>query len=258
MRVVAIDGDIITYSCGFASDGEPLAYCLSTVKKMLENICAHAQADIYIVYLTGRNNFRKDVATLQEYKGNRKDKPKPEHLEDIRKYLIDVHEAIVVEEAEADDALGEWLSDTDHEEERVLASLDKDLDMIAGEHFNWKSNHCYTMPEDEADCFFGKQLLTGDSTDNIPGLFRMGGVRANRKLVEAIEEAYSTGGFPSMVKAVREAYRAAKDNNPECRMAKEDLDPDKVVDEIGELLWIRRHKVKSFKELENAKSKETN
>jgi hypothetical protein len=251
MRVVAIDGDIIVYSCGFAADDEPLAHCLSTVKKMVQNICAHTGADIYTIYLTGRNNFRKDVATLQGYKENRKDKPKPRHLEDIREYLINVHDAIVIEDAEADDALGEWLSEKGHDEDRVLASLDKDLDMIAGEHFNWRSNHCYTMPEDEADMFFGKQLLTGDSTDNIPGLYKMGGAKVTRKLVDAMEDNYREGGFGQMVEAVRAAYRAAKEVNEECRMAKEDLNPDAVVDEIGELLWIRRTGAKSFKELCN-------
>ena len=58
----------------------------------------------------------------------------------------------------------------------VICTLDKDLMMVPGWHYNWdaKGNkYVFQDPLDGLKCFY-KQLLTGDSTDNILGLFGVG------------------------------------------------------------------------------------
>lgn len=252
MKHLGIDGDIIAYSVGFACENDSLANCLKTVDKRLDTLKRNTHSDEITIFLTGRSNFRYDVATLLPYKGNRKNKPKPRHLDDIIEYMFAVHDALIIEKEEADDALGKFLTDPNFpEEERIIATLDKDLDMIIGKHYNWNNNNLYDMPEKEADLFFGKQLLTGDATDNIPGLYRLGGLKATRPIVEVMEEAYKQYGFTGMVEAVYTIYSEAKEANPDCRMAQEDLDPTAVVNEVGHLLWIRRYGVENFLEKVN-------
>ena len=61
----------------------------------------------------------------------------------------------------------------------VICSRDKDLHMIPGWHYTWSAGAQKEKPlwwQDETGalrCFY-RQLLTGDSTDNIPGLYGVG------------------------------------------------------------------------------------
>ena len=58
------------------------------------------------------------------------------------------------------------------------------------------------MTEEEADRFFYKQLLTGDATDNIPGLFKMVGKKATAKVLDPIDDMVDTKEMYEYVKAV--------------------------------------------------------
>jgi 5'-3' exonuclease len=137
-----VDGDIIVYQGGFASDqqkytvrgadfqykkdavahakkigfdpalikksitSEPVAHCLHSIKKMIEGICHNVDATDKLILLSGKANFRDDL--YPAYKANRDRTQKPTHYEDIRQYLVDVHKADVIVGSEADDALGWW------------------------------------------------------------------------------------------------------------------------------------------------------
>lgn len=264
-RIVHIDGDIIVYSVGFASEADPIEYALHSVKKMIESIVEETGADEYVVYLSGPSNFRDDVASLQPYKGNRESARKPVHYEAIRSYLTDWHNAIISDGDEADDLLGIACS-TDDGNVHVLASIDKDLNMIEGLHYNWRKRDLYTIEPEEADRFFIEQLLTGDATDNIPGLKRITGKVATKKIKDWCKEPDS---FVEMFNRVRETYiensykthavpmlMDAKDDMSlqevaeaveECRSIIEQ-DVDVCLQEIGTLLWIKRADFHTFGE----------
>ena len=92
--IAIIDGDVVVYSCGFASDAaakregiehEPLAYCLNGVKKMIESIVASAGCDAHIIVLSGSTNHRLEV--YPEYKANRDPSHKPYWYNEIKEYL---------------------------------------------------------------------------------------------------------------------------------------------------------------------------
>jgi|14_taG_2_1085336.scaffolds.fasta_scaffold05578_8 5'-3' exonuclease len=241
--LVGIDGDLIVYSCGFAADDEPLAHCLSTVKKMIHKIIDKTEATDYKLFLTGKGNFREEVATIAKYKGNREDNPKPFHYDAIRKYMVDKHGAIVIEGMEADDALGIEASLVEEETTYVLASYDKDLDMIPCYHYVWESKGSrpraekfYSITPVEGLRLFYTQMLTGDSTDNIAGLFKLTGTKATKKFKQPLEEMNEE---IDMWNHVRSVYRSAYLNRgilPDLV----DVTIDKWLLEIGRLLWIRR------------------
>lgn len=150
--------------------------------------------DDYQGYLSGKSNFRYHLATIQEYKANRK-KDRPTHYDAIRQFLVETYDCFVSEGYEADDALG--LAQTD---DTIIVSIDKDLDVVPGWHYNWQRDNKYELSEvDSNRCFF-KQMLTGDSTDNILGLY---GVGPKSQLVKQL---YTMDDVADMVVHVSEQY----------------------------------------------------
>jgi 5'-3' exonuclease len=194
MTTALIDGDILVYECGFSSDKkakdagvehEPIEYCLQNVKLKIKEVMETAGCDEHRIFLTGDNNFRLDIAP--DYKANRDASHKPYWYKEIKQYLIDKWDAEVTDGFEADDAMG-W-NQTD---DTVICTKDKDLDMVPGAHYNWspkrRDNGVYHVTEVEGLRFFYTQCLTGDSTDNIPGLFKLTGHRATAKIKQPLQE----------------------------------------------------------------------
>ncbi len=141
--------------------------CKKIVVSSVENILD--KFEDYQGYISGKGNFRYKVATILPYKGNRINVDKPIHYDMIRQFLVDSYGAKVSVDREADDELG-LAQDSD----TTIASIDKDLDCVPGRHYNWSSDKHYEVSEIEANRNFFKQLLIGDSTDNILGLFNVG------------------------------------------------------------------------------------
>jgi hypothetical protein len=137
----------------------------------------------YRGFLTGHSNFRHEIATIQPYKGNRMSLEKPHHYDAIRQFLVDAYDAEISVNQEADDSIG--LSHTCGE--TVIATLDKDLDVIPGDHFNWDRDEHYFVSELDADRNFYCQILTGDRTDNILGLYGVGEKSALVSRVKSME-----------------------------------------------------------------------
>jgi hypothetical protein len=193
-----IDADILVYSVGFASDAsakaagiphEPVSYALNGVKETIEKLCNEVEATSRELYITGRENFRFDV--YPEYKANRKDAAKPTHYQAIRDYLIKYHGAVVSNGCEADDLLGE-AQVKQGAGSSVIITKDKDLNMIEGWKYNWsptqRDNGMYYVKRlDGLRCFW-KQMLQGDATDNIPGLYKMFKIKCTKDLLEGLEE----------------------------------------------------------------------
>ena len=224
--IVHFDGDLLVYRCGFACENDPVENALHTVKlsivSALENLgCTEDELRMYI---SGKTNFRDGIATIRGYKENRVDKPKPRHGPDIRNYLRTRWNAIVSEDEEADDIVGYshyamYLRD---EQSSVICSVDKDLDMIPGMHYNFVKDESYYVSDEAADRWFYTQLLMGDSTDNIPGIPKVGIVTARKMLADfdTVEDYY---------KVAREAYDEAYEDGLAALV------------ENARLLWIRRH-----------------
>lgn len=137
----------------------------------------------YTGYLTGKGNFRYSIATILPYKGSRLGVEKPHHYDAIRQFLVDVYDAKVSVNMEADDMLG--INQTDS---TWCASTDKDLDVVPGHHYNWDTGKFYEMSVLDSDRKFFKQMLTGDTTDDILGLYNVGPKSAYCKAVDKMED----------------------------------------------------------------------
>lgn len=173
-----------------------------------------------IVYLTGSGNFREQLATIQQYKGNRDPDHKPKYYREIKDYLRQVWNATVIHGREADDALGchQYGAEPDT---TVIVSIDKDMDNIPGYHYNWRKKEFYYIEPERANYLFWKQVLEGDKTDHIKGIHNIGPKTAE-KILNVTDK-----GWISMAEAVLAAYEKAGMGWPEFY-------------ENASLLWIQR------------------
>ena len=180
-----IDGDILCYRIGFATNNETEDVAIRTMATFLEDLLMYdLSADDWTTYLTGKRNFRNDVAVTEKYKGNRK-KEKPVHIQLLRDYLVASWNGVVSDGNEADDEIA--IAATSLGDESIIVSLDKDFDQVQGWHYNFvKKNKYYIKPEEGLLNFY-MQFLVGDRIDNIIGVDGIGPVKA-RKLLEGKTE----------------------------------------------------------------------
>ncbi len=173
---------------------EPIENALHSLKMQINLIKNSMLTNDVHIYLTGKDNFR--IELYPEYKANRADATKPYHYEGLRYYLTNYWDTHVVDGIEADDALGILQCKAnegnpltiDAQPASVLCSIDKDLKMIPGWHFNWTTGeYDFVSPEQGIRNFY-QQVLTGDSTDNIPGIYKIGPVKAKKILADCNDE----------------------------------------------------------------------
>ena len=172
--IVLIDTDIVCYRAGFACDNEDLNIALWQTDQMIERIVLETNASDYKCFITGSDNFR--YAINPEYKANRKDARRPKWLQEIREHVVLRHNASISNGREADDDLGiaqDKIGTTDKWHEGVyqttVASIDKDLLMIPGQHYNFVKGIHKTVSEFEGKQWLYYQLVMGDRADNIFG-----------------------------------------------------------------------------------------
>jgi len=207
---------------------EPEEAAVYNVRSILRSICDDLQIDPETelrVYLSGGKNFRDGVAKIKPYKGNRDKTRKPVHAPALKEYVRNAYSHKVSDGQEADDDMAIahyalWLRDPDG---TVISTIDKDLNMIPGLHYNFVTKESYNVDPAEGLLAFYRQCLTGDTTDNIPGLGGVGPVRAAKLLPAPAPEQ-------ELLRIVRGEYRRVHGERAE-----------EVLLEVGRLLWIRRH-----------------
>lgn len=241
-----IDGDVLTYRCGFAADGqikgrikndypgitadeiqkymddtEYTALALQNVKTVLEAAVDRFNPE-YKLFVHDKGNFRFDLATIKPYKGNRVDARKPKYYQEMKEYMFDVWKAIPVRGQESDDAIGiEQFDNSD--KYTVIYSIDKDMLTIPGWHYNWVKGELHYQTFNEANLFLFWQMMVGDPTDNIPGINKVGAVTATKILNE---EGRDLDKVREVVKGLFERQYGS--------------DWERAYHEVGNLLYIRR------------------
>lgn len=202
---------------------EPLSHALHVMREQVENILKAVKAALADypefakrpikpeLYLSGSLNFRDQLATIRGYKANRDRTRRPVWYKEIRDYLVEQWGAIIVEGYEADDAVAmeQFKAGDEYDVNSIIATIDKDLKMVPGWHYNTLTAQDYLVTRDEALRWFYFQLLTGDATDNIPGLYRIGEKKAATMLPVKASEAEL---YQIVQQAYNENYAKYKDN----------------------------------------------
>lgn len=166
-----LDADLIAYRSAASCEPtkakpylEPPEIAIYRLHDMIERICLATNSQDIECYIGGSDNFRYKI--YDQYKANRT-KEKPHYLEACRELLVTQYKATVVNGYETDDALG--IAQTKYDGNSRICSLDKDLLMIAGYHFNWVTGVSKLVSPLDGLRTFYKQLILGDKSDNIPG-----------------------------------------------------------------------------------------
>lgn len=158
---------------------QPLEFALQATKTTIDSLLEKLAPAKVSIFLSPAHNFRDDLARTKPYKGNRT-QPKPKYLKDVEKYLVREYGARIADNVEADDEIGWALSAEPGNS--VSVSIDKDLFQIPGWHYDWVNDRVRNISPRDGDLAFYTQMLTGDATDNIPGLSGYGAVAAEKIL----------------------------------------------------------------------------
>lgn len=166
---------------------KPAGHAIRILKNLFVRSHGYLHADSAELYLTGKDNFRNML--FEDYKANRKGKPKPANFEEVRKYSIKQMGAEVIDGMEADDKLAIRAMELEAEgKEWVIVSNDKDMLTVPGHHYDPFKEVYQVVDPHEAAFNFYCQCLTGDSADNIPGIYKVGKVKAAAILEDAWDE----------------------------------------------------------------------
>lgn len=240
-----IDADVLRYEIGYAAEAgwqnpgfPPFEYVEELLLNRINNICAITNAtQPPILYLTGKTNFRTEIAKRREYK--QRPSLKPFHFKNLSAYLPSVYDVRVSEGMEADDLMA--IEQTRRPDKTIICTRDKDLRAVPGWHYGWElGNQPSFGPELVTELgylrlsgdrkslkgtgllFFYAQCLVGDPVDTVLGIERYGPVKAFELLGECkdTKEAFNR---------VREAYRQVYGDSG-----------DAFLLESGRLLWMTR------------------
>ena len=245
-----IDLDPLPYAYGGLTfeDGElmPDSLLQRKVDEKIKSIVEAAGATSWVGYLTdSASNFRNDVATILPYKGNRSGTEKPARWAMLRQYLLDTYpdNVTLVSGMEADDQLAidqyknlhisqDLPADHPDFQATIISTIDKDLKQVPGWHYNWQHDEVSYVTRTEGLRFFYQQLLTGDMTDNIKGLY---GVGPKSTLVKKLDDMETEEAmFDHVFSAYEDRFGS---------YAKQ------FIIENGRLLWMMTHSYDDWSEV---------
>jgi hypothetical protein len=210
-----IDADSLIYAVGFSSNDAEEPIAVSRLEQTMVELCMDLDCEDYKGFLTGKGNFRDELAVTAPYKGQRTSE-KPVHFQALKCHLVTSWGFTVVKGIEADDAVG-IAAYAVPEDQTIMVHIDKDLNQFRGWHYNYRKKQKYYVSEFEGLVAFYTQILTGDRIDNIIGLKGIGPVKAKKILADCTNET-------ELYTAVLKAY---------------DGDEKRVL-ENGQLLWLQR------------------
>lgn len=140
----------------------------------------------FLMSVKGPDNFRDLM--YPDYKKQRKPSSSNENtiapfVQGVRDLAVLTGLAIPSTGRETDDWLRIWRNETVAAgDDCIISSIDKDLLIIPGVHYNIKKREFMEVSQVDAWRNLYEQLLKGDPTDNIPGLPGVGPVKAKNLL----------------------------------------------------------------------------
>ena len=185
-----IDGDGLLYQAAYNVKNVKQAY-EKLVDKVEQLVTQDWDQDgSYTMFIEGKGNWRKDV--FAEYKAPRgkakSTDPNKELRWELSQYLVENKLVIPAVGMESDDLVRRKAEAMFRRDQPyVVASADKDLDMVCGHHirFNtkWQLTQ-YEITKAKSDWNYFYQLMVGDGIDNIKSPKNLGPKKAEKLLAE--------------------------------------------------------------------------
>jgi hypothetical protein len=192
---------------------------IHNINSIMGTLLSDLSLRTYTLYLGGAGNYRYQINP--EYKAGRP--PRPVHYDAVKRYIIKKYDGQIVNGWEADDACSMEMYE---KPDSVLVSNDKDLLMVPGHHYNWQKQIHTDITETEGMLNFYNQLLSGDSTDNIPGLYALTGQKCTAAIKNGLQFCIGDKELWDYVLAVYQEH------DPEVT--------EQQVDDIARQLWMSR------------------
>ncbi len=181
-NLALVDADSIYFRVAYKTKKKnEIRKNIDIMMKEIEGQCF--MPDEMKVAVKGIGNFRKDI--YPDYKVNRKalEPDMKEALTYGHNYMIEKWNAVQADGMEADDLVSIWAYEArENEDAYVVVGIDKDLKQIPGNHYNFVKKEHVFIDDDEAYMLLMIQALTGDTSDNIPGIKGVGPVKAKKLL----------------------------------------------------------------------------
>ncbi len=196
-RLVIFDADSMVFTVAYRFRDKKAKHLVTmNLNKYVSEVIKGANATHFIGFYGSKEegaepNFR--YAIYDKYKANRP--PTPEWVEKWRPALHETFKDkwgfIPVEGMEADDAVSiAYAHFKDEYDEIVVATEDKDLKQIPGAFwYGLKSHKIEKIEEFAGHRHLAIQTMSGDSTDNIPGLPGIGPKKA-AKFVDGVKTIF--------------------------------------------------------------------
>lgn len=205
-KLLIIDGDAICYICGKETEEESFEATDSIINSILSKFkTIGIDIEGYWVILSEKPYFRKKL--YPEYKQQRRKGVVP-NTEAIDRYLRSRYGAFSFLGFEADDIAIKIKNEI--KDKGIVVSTDKDvLKGYEGMALNYKKMEIDYTNEVEVLYFFYKQILMGDSADNIKGCPLIGEKKATRLLDTCLidGEVYNKEAIEACYKSiVEQAY----------------------------------------------------
>jgi DNA polymerase-1 len=219
-NLAVLDGDIIAWKTAFVADSEGVNAIESLVGSQVFKWTPDGVENTLVALSCPRkDNFRREV--FPGYKANRDGSYKPDCLGQVFECIEALNECIKLPRLEADDILGIYASSN----EGISVSVDKDLRGVKGWYYNPEKNDVpYYISEEEAERWFCTQWMTGDSTDGIPGLWKIG-IKTAEKLLDSWDKE-------TWYDNIREMYEEGK------HVPKNKYDVDDMCEAMGRCVKI--------------------
>ncbi len=218
---LAVDADIIAYRCAAVHDDDLEIDVFKEIDDFIYTIARDTEITKMCMFLSPKKNFRYDVATTRPYKETRhrcaywqnkvrggkrtcvlrkrckwapnffgsecKDyytsSPRPKHIAAAKEYIKEMYNAVMFPNYEADDTIASYITKYKN---AAHAGMDKDIKQVEGWHYDFvKKEWEYTDVEDSVLKLY-RQVCTGDSTDSIVGIPKIGPKKAEEAIQSAI------------------------------------------------------------------------
>ncbi len=215
------------------------------IQQMVSNILVATGCKDYVCYIGGDQNNTYKSLIYPLYKGNR-NTAKPVGLGPLKKHVIEMYDTVICNGIEADDVLvDDYLKDT---EMTIIAAMDKDiLRFVPGKHYDYYHDTFVTTSYTQCLINFACAVLSGDASDNIPGLCGFpevkyeadGSITPKGRTYDEFLKGHDNYAPNTLAEALQDAYQVYKKELH--RLSKADIQRRFML--ACHLLWIGKDKV---------------